>query len=135
MTIQKAGELCREARKRRGLSQAETADLAEHTQSGVCHFECGKKTVQLGTLMRIMDAVGLKMKCGTVVANNPGEVYGVIGTAMLKRKWDNKKLSEASGVPFGTLYAWTQKTIRAANADSVFKALNALKLETDLIEV
>lgn len=83
-------------------------------------------------MLRLMDAVGLKMKLGSVTVNVPSDVYGVIGSHMIRKKWSNKDLSEACGIPETTLYSWSAKVIRGVRAVRVLDVLQALGIEVSL---
>ena len=134
MTIEQLAETCREYRKKANLSQGELADLADYEQCSISQFERGRKRLQLGTLIRLMDALNIKLKAGTVIINTPGDAYGVIGSAMLKKHWGNKELSEATGISVSALWTWRQSSMRGVYIDNALTAMRALKIDVSVIE-
>lgn len=134
MTIEQLAETCREYRKKANLSQGELADLADYEQCSISQFERGRKRLQLGTLIRLMDALNIKLKAGTVIINTPGDAYGVIGSAMLKKHWGNKELSEATGISVSALWTWRQSSMSGVYIDNALTAMRALKIDVSVIE-
>ena len=134
MTIEQLAETCREYRKKADLSQGELADLADYEQCSISQFERGRKRLQLGTLIRLMDALNIKLKAGTVIINTPGDAYGVIGSAMLKKHWGNKELSEATGISVSALWTWRQSSMSGVYIDNALTAMRALKIDVSVIE-
>lgn len=53
------GALLKQARRRRGMSQAELAERAGVTRQWVVAFEAGSPRAQLGVVLRALQAVGL----------------------------------------------------------------------------
>ncbi|MBV9040759.1 MAG: helix-turn-helix transcriptional regulator, partial [Acidimicrobiia bacterium] len=49
-----------------GLSQASVADRAGVSRKWVSEFESGKPTAELGTLLRVLDALGLLLEVRSV---------------------------------------------------------------------
>ena len=72
--VQGLGELLRRRRKTLGLRQQELADLAEVSVRFVHDVEHGKPTVQLAQLLRVIDALGLRLTItpgpGPLIAND-----------------------------------------------------------------
>ena len=134
MTIEQLAEICREYRKKADLSQGDLADLADYEQCSISQFERGRKRLQLGTLIRLMDALNIKLKAGTVIINTPGDAYGVIGSAMLKKHWGNKELSEATGISVSALWTWRQSSMSGVYIDNALTAMRALKIDVSVIE-
>lgn len=134
MTIEQLAETCREYRKKADLSQGDLADLADYEQCSISQFERGRKRLQLGTLIRLMDALNIKLKAGTVIINTPGDAYGVIGSAMLKKRWGNKELSEATGISVSALWTWRQSSMSGFYIDNALTAMRALKIDVSVIE-
>ena len=134
MTIEQLAETCREYRKKANLSQGELADLADYEQCSISQFERGRKRLQLGTLIRLMDALNIKLKASTVIINTPGDAYGVIGSAMLKKHWGNKELSEATGISVSALWTWRQSSMSGVYIDNALTAMRALKIDVSVIE-
>jgi transcriptional regulator with XRE-family HTH domain len=56
----RSGRLIREARRLRGLTQAELARRLGTTQSAVSNWERGRDTPRVDTLARILEACGLE---------------------------------------------------------------------------
>ena len=134
MTIYRLAAICREYRTKADLSQSELADLADYDQCSISQFERGRKRLQLGTLIRLMDVLNIKLKAGTVIINTPGDAYGVIGSAMLKKRWGNKELSEATGISVSTLWTWRQSSMSGVYIDNALTAMRALKIDVSVIE-
>ena len=63
--VQGLGERLRRRRKALGLRQQELADLAEVSVRFVHDVEHGKPTVQLAQLLRVLDALGLRLTITT----------------------------------------------------------------------
>ena len=56
------GQAIREHRKAAGLSQAELSRLAGVGKTAVFDIEKGKSTVRLATLLRVLDALSLRLE-------------------------------------------------------------------------
>lgn len=54
--------MVRYCRKQSGLSQKELAKLADVGKTVVFDLEKGKKTVQLNTLLKVLDVLNIKVK-------------------------------------------------------------------------
>ena len=59
-------DLIREARKRAGLTQAELADRAETTQSGIARWESGRTSPSLDDVRRLVRLCGLDLEVAIV---------------------------------------------------------------------
>ena len=134
MTIERIGEACRTARKARGMPQWEAAELAGYVQAAISLLERGKKQITLDTLFRIMDIVGLKLSVGGRTVGSPEEVYGMIRHAQVRKKWNDRKVSEASGVSMATIRNWNDRKIGNAYAECVLTVAEGLKLKVDFIQ-
>lgn len=58
-------KIVRDCRKQSGLSQQELAKLAGVGKTVVFDIEKGKETVQLNTLLKILDVLNIKIKIET----------------------------------------------------------------------
>ena len=134
MTLERIGEACRAARKVRGMPQWEVAELAGYVQVGISLLERGKKQITLDTLFRIMDIVGLKMSVGGRNVSGPEEVYGMIRHAQVRKKWNDRAVSEASGVSVTAIRNWDSKKIGNAYAERVLTVAEGLKLKVEFIQ-
>lgn len=134
MTMEQLALIIREERKKAGLSQGLLAETACYDQCSLSQFERGKKKIHLGSLMRIMDILGLKMKAGTHILNTPEEIYGIISSMTMKKRWGNKELSEASGIPVTTLMGWTRRRMPGVQVDNALAAMRALGLDVEIVE-
>jgi HTH-type transcriptional regulator/antitoxin HipB len=56
------GQVLRKYRKEHGLSQVEVAEKYNLTQKMVSNIEAGLSGVQLGTLFKLLSALGLEMQ-------------------------------------------------------------------------
>jgi transcriptional regulator with XRE-family HTH domain len=56
------GDLIREARRRAGLTQAELADRAGTSQSGIARWESGRTAVSLDDVIRIVRLCGFDLE-------------------------------------------------------------------------
>ncbi|WP_375480103.1 helix-turn-helix domain-containing protein [uncultured Jatrophihabitans sp.] len=56
-----AGQCVRAARKKRQLSQRETAALAQLPATTLARLECGETAPRLDTLTRVLDALGFRL--------------------------------------------------------------------------
>ena len=65
MQTAKIAEIVRRYRKQSGLSQLELAKLAGIGKTAVFDIEKGKETVQLNTLLRILDVLNIQIKFET----------------------------------------------------------------------
>ncbi|HEV3451200.1 MAG TPA: helix-turn-helix transcriptional regulator [Acidimicrobiia bacterium] len=73
-----AGELVRSVRRRRGLTQAELARRAGTSQPVVSAYERGRRDPTLGTLQRLVEAGGERLRVGAeVVADGPAPAGSV----------------------------------------------------------
>ena len=61
MTANEIAKIVRQGRKCSGLSQRELAKLAGVGKTVVFDLEKGKETVQLNTLLKILDVLNIKM--------------------------------------------------------------------------
>jgi HTH-type transcriptional regulator/antitoxin HipB len=59
--LQRIGQLIRGERRAQGLTQDDLALLADLSRKTVADVERGKPTVQLATLLQILDALGLNL--------------------------------------------------------------------------
>jgi HTH-type transcriptional regulator/antitoxin HipB len=59
--LQRIGHLIRDERRAQGLSQDDLALLADLSRKTVADVERGKSTVQLATLLHILEALGLSL--------------------------------------------------------------------------
>ena len=134
MTENELAGIIRDARTKAGYSQGTLSELAEYEQASLSQFERGKKHITLGAMIRLLDALGLKLKAGQHVINTAGELYGVIGSAMLKKHMSNKDLAEASGLPVTTIVYWTRAIMPGVKAVNALAALNALELDVSVAE-
>lgn len=64
------GRLVREARLRRGLTQAEVASALGVTQKWISHIEGGKDTAPVGSVLRLLNALDV---CLTTMRNVPDD--------------------------------------------------------------
>src|SRR4051794_5508431 len=62
------GELLREVRRRRGLTQADLARRAGTSQPVVSAYEHGRRDPTFGTLQRLVEAGGGRLRIGVDVA-------------------------------------------------------------------
>lgn len=62
----RAGQLVREARRRRGLTQADLARRSATTQNYVSRIERGAVEPTLPTIERLLHALGLRLRLGVV---------------------------------------------------------------------
>ena len=60
------GDLIREARRRAGLSQAELADRAATTQSGIARWESGRTSPSLDDIQRLIRLCGFDLEVAIV---------------------------------------------------------------------
>lgn len=65
MKMSEIANMVRDCRKQSGLSQAELAKLAGVGKTVVFDIEKGKESVQLNTLLKILDVLNIKMKLET----------------------------------------------------------------------
>ncbi len=59
------GKLIRFYRKQSGLSQKEIAKIAGIGKTALFDIEKGKKTVQINTLLKVLDVLNIKLKFET----------------------------------------------------------------------
>ncbi len=72
------GELVRSVRRRRGLTQADLARRAGTSQPVVSAYEHGRRDPTFGTLQRLVEAGGERLRIGAeVVADGPPPARGV----------------------------------------------------------
>lgn len=72
-TAEDLGRLIREARLRRGLSQAALAARFGTTQSWVSEVENGKDTAELGMILKALAQLGLALDVMDRTAQTPGQ--------------------------------------------------------------
>lgn len=60
-TARDIGILIKEARRRRGLSQAALAKMINTTQTWVSWIENGKQSAEIGSVLLALNALGVKM--------------------------------------------------------------------------
>lgn len=71
-TTRDIGVLIREARKRRGLSQAALAKLMNTTQTWVSWVENGKPTAEIGSVLLALTTLGVEMNYSLPPAPSSG---------------------------------------------------------------
>lgn len=73
MILKEANALIRTARQGAGLSQLDAAKKAGTSQTAWCRIERGQNLyrVQVGTLLSVLDTVGLKFK--DIISNGSGD--------------------------------------------------------------
>ena len=135
MTREEIGEAIRRARTRQRKTQMAAGEACMITQTHLSQIERGKMDAQLGTILRIMAALRLRLKCGSVEILKASDLYGVIGSTMLRRGWGNRELSEASGVSLFTLYKWHGYNFEGVQITNILRILDALFLPTVIIEL
>ena len=135
MTREEIGEAIRRARTRQRKTQLATGEDCMIEQTHLSQIERGKLDAQLGTILRIMTALRLRLKCGSVEILKASDLYGVIGSTMLRRGWGNRELSEASGVSQSTLYKWHGYNFEGVQITNILKILDALRLPTEIVEL
>ncbi len=62
-TARDIGILIKEARNRRGLSQAALAKMINTTQTWVSWIENGKQTAEIGSVLLALTTLGVEMDC------------------------------------------------------------------------
>ena len=65
MTAEEIAQVVRHCRKQSGLSQAELAKLAGTGKTVVFDIEHGKETVQLNSLLKILEVLNIRMRLET----------------------------------------------------------------------
>lgn len=65
-TPRDAGALVRDARTRRGMSQAALADRAGVSRQWIVQFERGKARAEIIVLLRVLDALGIELTASGV---------------------------------------------------------------------
>lgn len=78
---QAAGELLREARVKKGLTQKELAERADTTQASIARWEGGKDSLtvhQLGKMLGAMD-FELELRARPVSASRSGGFSSILG--------------------------------------------------------
>lgn len=55
------GALVRDQRKRLALSQAQLAEKVGTSQRYISHLESGKRTLQIGLVLRVLDVIGIAL--------------------------------------------------------------------------
>lgn len=70
-TPRDAGALVRQARRQAGLSQAQLAERAGVSRQWIIGFEQGKSSAELGHVLRIVAAVGLRFDAVPAPEHNP----------------------------------------------------------------
>ncbi len=68
MTSSEIAKIVHYCRKQSGLSQQELAKLAGVGKTVVFDIEKGKETVQLNTLLKVLDVLNIQMKLETPIA-------------------------------------------------------------------
>ena len=134
MTYEQITDTVRTRRTRLGMSQGALADYAEYSQASLSQFERGKKQIKFGSLIRLLDALGLKFKAGIYPVNTPEELYGIFGSTMLKLRWGHRQLADACGIPVQSVMYWSRYTMAGMEVRNVLTACRALGLETDITE-
>lgn len=70
MTPSEISQVIRYCRKQSGLSQQELAKLAGVGKTVIFDIEKGKETVQLNTLLKVLDVLNIQMKLKTPFASS-----------------------------------------------------------------
>jgi HTH-type transcriptional regulator / antitoxin HipB len=73
MTSNEIAKIIHYCRKKSGLTQQELAKLAGVGKTVIFDIEKGKKTVQLNTLLKVLDILNIQIKLETPFAQNSGE--------------------------------------------------------------
>ena len=73
MTSNEIATLVRYYRKQSGLSQKELAKLADVGKTAIFDIENGKQTVQLDTLLKVLDTLNIRMKFETPFAQTEAD--------------------------------------------------------------
>lgn len=68
----KVGELVRFSRKKSGLSQKDLAKLAGVGKTVVFDIEKGKESIQLNTLIKVLDVLNIKLKLDSPFSQSSG---------------------------------------------------------------
>jgi len=63
-SIDQVRDLVRKERKRRGLTQAQAAELIGHTQKWLSNFESGKVDPPASMVFRLMNLLGMPLQQG-----------------------------------------------------------------------
>ena len=74
MTVRSIRDLAAAVRGRRidlGMSQADLASRARVSRKWIYEFEAGKSTAEVGTLLRVLDALGLGLELAPSDARAP----------------------------------------------------------------
>lgn len=72
--IVRLGSLLADARLRAGMSQHQLAVAARTSQPAIARLERGRANPTLGTVERVLAAVGLKLQCEVVPLETPDPV-------------------------------------------------------------
>lgn len=72
MTSNDIAKIVHYCRKQSGLSQQELAKLAGVGKTAIFDIEKGKETVQLNTLLKVLDVLNIQIKFETPFAQNNG---------------------------------------------------------------
>ena len=70
-TARDIGILIKEARNRRGLSQAALAKMINTTQTWVSWIENGKQTAEIGSVLLALTTLGVEMDCSLPTISSP----------------------------------------------------------------
>lgn len=65
MTVNEIGKTVRSYRKQSGLSQLQLAQLASVGKTVVFDIEKGKTTIQLDSLLKVLDVLNIRLKLAT----------------------------------------------------------------------
>lgn len=63
-TPRELGAFVRDARKRRGMTQAELAERARVSRTWVVDLEAGKRTLEIGLVMSVLEILEIVMELG-----------------------------------------------------------------------
>ncbi|MHA1540543.1 MAG: helix-turn-helix domain-containing protein [Alphaproteobacteria bacterium] len=63
-TTEDLGEFIKELRKKQGIRQADLAELAKVSTKFIIGVEKGKKTSQIGKIINVINAIGIKLNLG-----------------------------------------------------------------------
>ena len=73
MNINQIAKIVHYYRKKSGLTQNDLARLAQVGKTSVFDIEKGKETVQLNTLLRVLDILNIKLKLEPPLGLPPGD--------------------------------------------------------------
>lgn len=63
-TPRELGAFVRDARKRRGMTQAQLADRSQVSRTWVVDLEAGKRTLEIGLVMSVLEILGIIIELG-----------------------------------------------------------------------